>query len=86
MLTPYLMKYFKVHFENNAPISAERIPELATDEIIHISEVKGKKVINWLIVYAEDETDAVEDASDLLKKYYLFFGLHDQDSNGGPLP
>lgn len=69
------MKYFKVLFENNIPTSAQRLYDVVTGDIISISQKDNERVIQWLIVYAENEKDAIEEAAELLKKYYAFFGL-----------
>ncbi|MCD6011206.1 MAG: hypothetical protein K0Q79_1068 [Flavipsychrobacter sp.] len=69
------MKYFKVFFENNIPVLAERLPIINPEDIISISEKEGKRYIAWLVVYADNEADAIRESTEILKKYNSFFGL-----------
>ena len=61
------MKKYKVKFENNKAIAAEEV-DLLEKVDIRIDYVAGKSCINWVVIYASDELDAVITATDIVKQ------------------
>jgi hypothetical protein len=65
------MNYYKVWFKDNIPTAAEGLLNLPLTEIVHISEKDGRRFIEWLVVSADDEKHAIEEAAILLKLYIM---------------
>ena len=60
------------------PATAQRIYELDTNDIINIAEKGKKRLVHSLVVYAESEEDAIEEAGNLVRRYFAFFGLSNE--------
>jgi hypothetical protein len=62
--------YFKVYFQNNNAIIAERISGLLPIEIIHISQESEKRTVEWIVVNANDDEHAKEEAIVILRCHF----------------
>jgi hypothetical protein len=61
-----LMKEYKVIFENNVPVFARLMNVVSDKELLKLTRDGDKKYINWLIVYGDNETDALEIAAKVI--------------------
>jgi hypothetical protein len=60
------MKEYKVIFENNVPVFARLMNVVSDKELLKLTRDGDKKYINWLIVYGDNETDALEIAAKVI--------------------
>ena len=54
-------------FENNIPVFARQLDIDDSKEVVKLSRQGNKKLMNWLVVYGDNETDAMEIAQKVLK-------------------
>jgi len=69
------MKLFKVFFDGTTAVAAEPVPEPRPAELINIVEINGKRLLEWLIVSAHDENDAMSEAEHIAIQYKDSLGL-----------
>jgi hypothetical protein len=60
-----------VHFENNKPVIAEKLLALPLSEIVKISDGHGYRIVKWIVVSADDEKQAIEEAGNMYTLYIL---------------
>lgn len=60
------MHEYKVIFENNVPVHAARLAPVEGTKLVHISKQGKKKIMNWLVVYGDSESDAIEIAKKVI--------------------
>jgi hypothetical protein len=64
------MGLFKVNFKNNCAISGRKIPGSMPKSVKRFVTKGTKQFIQWYVVDAEDETQAVDMANKLAKKIW----------------
>ncbi len=62
------MPAYQVNFENNNAVSAQQVPILAFDELKKLRNEGSKVVMEWYIVDADHEHEAMETANALIRK------------------
>jgi hypothetical protein len=67
------MKFYRVHFNNNSAISAEIDSNLG--DLVHLVEENNHRFIDWLVVSADNEADAMREATNVLTQYRMAFGI-----------
>lgn len=68
------MRAYKVIFENNTAVSA--IPsDFFVTKNVNIERGDGKASLEWLIIFANDEQEAIINAKKLVKDYFGFLKL-----------
>ena len=60
------MNEYKVIFENNIPVFARRLDVAENKDLIKLSTEGDKRFMNWLVVYGDNEADAIEIAKKVL--------------------
>jgi hypothetical protein len=61
------VKGYRVIFENNIPVFARQIDIIDSKEVVKLSREGNKRLMNWFVVYGDNETDAIEIAKKVLK-------------------
>ncbi len=61
------MKGYKVIFENNIPVFACQVETGEKKDLIKLSQKGSKRILNWLVVYGDNEADALEIADKVLQ-------------------
>ena len=61
------MKGYRVIFENNIPVFARQLDGFDNKELIKLSKEGNKRLMNWLVVYGDNEADAIEIAKKVIK-------------------
>ena len=64
-----ILREYTVECENNTPVVAVPINENNRIDIIKCTVQSGKKIIKWLAVFAYDEKDAIDNASEMMNNY-----------------
>jgi hypothetical protein len=65
------MYIYKVFFDKNQVISSQQIPS-PFFKSVSIEYSGGKKLIQWLIVYADDEKESIQTAKNVVNDYFNF--------------
>ena len=65
------MHIYKVIFHNNHVISSTEIKS-AYFKSVAMEDAHGKRLIKWIIVYADSEQESILAASNVVKKYFTF--------------
>jgi len=60
------MKGYRVIFEDNLPVFARQIEPADSDEIVKLTNQGNKRYLNWLVVYGDNEADAMEIATKVM--------------------
>jgi len=61
------VKGYRVIFENNIPVFARQLDAVDNKEMVKLSRQGDKNLLNWLVVYGDNETDAMEIAKKVMK-------------------
>ena len=61
------MKGYKVIFENNIPVFARMLDVAENQDMVRLSKQGSKRLMNWLVVYGDNETDAMEIARKVMQ-------------------
>jgi len=59
------MMLYKVHFENNIPLSAHETDRVLANNVMEIEFTKDKKSIEYIITAGENEQDCINIAGDV---------------------
>ncbi len=64
------MHEYKVMCENNRPVVATLLNFVNYKELINLTTDEDKRVIKWLVVIGESESDAIESADYILQTFW----------------
>lgn len=69
------MNLYKVSFNNNHAVSANEVQKQQFENVhCSVSTVKGLRQVNWLVVFAENETNCIAFANEVVSN--LLKSLH----------
>ena len=65
-----ILREYKVKFRNNRPVDAGPLNEgMDNENLIKCTQKGHNRFINWLVVFAYDEKDAIRNATQMVKDY-----------------
>ena len=65
------MQFYKIYFESNRPVSIQLLEE-AEENRVEIINRDGKKMINAITIYGDDETDCLNVADEVARNLICF--------------
>lgn len=66
-----VLREYKVNFRNNRPVAASPMNNLNYESPIKCSQKGHNRFVNWLVVFATDEKDAISNAKEMLHDYLM---------------
>ena len=60
---------YKVSFKNNKAIEADSLNGMSYHNLIKCSKKGARRFVNWLVVFATDENDAIKNADEMVHDY-----------------
>ncbi len=64
-----ILREYKVSFRNNKAVGADSVHGTSYQNLIECSKKGAKRFINWLVVFATDERDAIKNADEMVHDY-----------------
>ena len=64
------MVEYKVVFDNNKAVAATKFQKLVPDDAVRLHREGDKKLLDWLVVYGDDEQDAMQLADNIVTNYW----------------
>ena len=64
-----ILREYKVSFRNNKAVGADSMNGMSYQDLIHCSKKGARRLINWLVVFATDEHDAIKNADEMVHDY-----------------
>jgi len=64
-----ILREYKVSFRDNKAIGADSMNGMSYMDLIKCSKEGARRFINWLVVFAYDEKDAIKNADEMVHEY-----------------
>jgi hypothetical protein len=64
-----ILREYKVSFKNNKAVLADSMNGTSYQNLIKCSVKGARRFINWLVVFATDEKDAIKNADAMVHEY-----------------
>ncbi len=64
------MVEYKVVFDNNKAVAATKFQKLVPDDAVRLHREGDKRLLDWLVVYGDDEQDAMQLADNIVTNYW----------------